>query len=124
MENTKCPNNWCDGQLYYKNPKHPQAKLRCDKCGWTTNPSGKDAIRLRLAAQQNGKCAITGKPLLLPISRNSIMRVVPPAQGGGYEIDNLMLVIPVEQMKWQGNWRGRTQSESALDVSALCGQAL
>jgi transposase len=73
----------------------------------------KAALKTRIAAAQNGLCALTDAPLDLPVSLVDTDRIEPKANGGTYDHDdNVRIVLPRAHMARHGILRER---ETTLD---------
>lgn len=72
----------------------------------------KRQMKTRIAAAQDGLCALTGAPLVIPLSLVDTDRIDPKADGGIYTDENTRIVSPRAHMERHGTLRER---ETSLD---------
>ena len=77
----------------------------------------KKAIREYLVNKQNNRCVLCGAEFPDDLVATDIMRIVPNAKGGRYDLENLQLVHPICRMKHQGSYRYRRGPPSPAGTS-------
>lgn len=74
----------------------------------------KRALKTRIAAEQEGECALTGVPLDSNTALIDTDRLVPKAEGGVYTDDNTRIVEPRAHMARHGTLRERADALDEL----------
>ena len=75
---------------------------------------GKEALKERIKARQNGLGALSQEVLPEDVSHYDTDRITPKAEGGIYTDGNTRVVLPVEHMKRHGNYRERPEDMEHL----------
>lgn len=76
------------------------------------NSTSKRVLKTRIAAAQDGLCALTETPLAIDLSLIDTDRILPKADGGIYDDENTRIVEPRAHMARHGTLRDRA---AALD---------
>jgi len=74
----------------------------------------KEELKKIKIEEQNGSCALSGKPLPASPSLFDTDRKTPKAKGGVYVLENYRAVDPIEHQKRHGTYRMRTEELEGL----------